>query len=108
MHAAACLHCTLALHVKLKHWQLHAASALLQPAWLAGKEGPQSEARVCNPPMIHGLAVPPTDDAPAAHLVAAACGDGNICIWDLEKVVSISVCIIRRLPVSLQRHDSVP
>lgn len=93
MHAAACLQCALPLHVKLQHWQHDAASALLQPAWLAGNEGTQSEARVCNPPMIHGLAVAPTDDAPAAHLVAAACGDGNIRIWDLEQVCSISVCI---------------
>ena len=43
--------------------------------------------------MIHGLAVPPNDNAPVAHLVAAACGDGNIRIWDLEKVLSTFICI---------------
>lgn len=36
--------------------------------------------------MVHGLAVPATDEAPAAHLMAAACGDGHIRIYDLEKV----------------------
>lgn len=39
-----------------------------------------------NPPMIHCLATPPTADCPAAQLVAAACGDGTVAIWDLDKV----------------------
>lgn len=39
-----------------------------------------------NPPMIHCLAAPPTADCPAAQLVAAACGDGTVAIWDLDKV----------------------
>lgn len=45
-----------------------------------------AEPKVMNPPMIHGLATPPTADCPAAQLVAAACGDGTISIWDLDKV----------------------
>lgn len=45
-----------------------------------------AEPKVMNPPMIHCLAAPPTADCPAAQLVAAACGDGTIAIWDLDKV----------------------
>lgn len=45
-----------------------------------------AEPNVMNPPVIHGLATPPTADCPAAQLVAAACGDGTVTIWDLDKV----------------------
>jgi len=40
-----------------------------------------------NPSMIHSLAIPPTSDCPATQLVAAACGDGTIAVWDLDKVL---------------------
>lgn len=60
-----------------------------------GAEAP-SEPQVMNPPMIHALAVPPTSDSPAAQLVAAACGDGTVSVWDLDKVrcfnMTVSCC----------------
>ena len=45
-----------------------------------------TEPKVMNPPMVHSLATPPKSDPPAAYLVAAACGDGTIAIWDFDKV----------------------
>lgn len=45
-----------------------------------------AEPKVLNPPMVHCLATPPTAECPAAQLVAAACGDGTVAIWDLDKV----------------------
>ena len=56
----------------------------------AGSEG-AAEPRVTNPPMIHNLAVAPTADCPAAQLVAAACGDGTVVVWDLDKVCALPV-----------------
>ena len=38
-----------------------------------------------NPPMVHALAAPPPSDSPA-HMVASACGDGSIALWDFDKV----------------------
>ncbi len=45
-----------------------------------------TEPKVTNPPMIHSLAVSSSSEGPAAQLVAAACGDGTVTVWDLDKV----------------------
>ncbi|KAL3150547.1 hypothetical protein ABBQ32_000361 [Trebouxia sp. C0010 RCD-2024] len=57
-----------------------------------------------NPPMIHGLATPPSADCPAAQLVAAACGDGTITIWDLDKDLS---CCNKRTRARQRRPEHV-
>ena len=45
-----------------------------------------TEPKVTNPPMIHSLAVSSSFEGTAAQLVAAACGDGTVAVWDLDKV----------------------
>ncbi len=50
-----------------------------------------TEPKVTNPPMIHSLAVSSSSEGPAAQLVAAACGDGTVTVWDLDKV-HMGVC----------------
>lgn len=56
-----------------------------------------TQPKVMNPPMIHSLAVPPTSSD--AQLVAAACGDGTIVVWDMDKVCTA------RLPIT-NAHSS--
>ena len=44
-------------------------------------DNPQAS-QVCNPPMIHGLATPSSDDL--AGFAAVARGDGAVSIYDLD------------------------
>lgn len=73
------------LDCKLLHWDTDSRNLVSSRS--VGSEGP-AESRVTNPPMIHNLAVAPTTDCPAAQLVAAACGDGTLVVWDLDKGLS--------------------
>ena len=67
---------------------------------LTGGEG-ASESKVANPPMIHSLAVAPSVDCPAAQIVAAACGDGTIAAWDMDKVTMLPL----RLYIAFKWYD---
>jgi len=66
---------------------------LLPDVTFAAAAGAESatEPKVANPPMIHSLAVSSNSECPAAQLVAAACGDGTVAVWDLDKV-HVALC----------------
>ncbi|KAL0034586.1 hypothetical protein WJX79_009275 [Trebouxia sp. C0005] len=70
------------LDCKLIHWDTTTRGVVSTRQ--AGAES-TTEPKVTNPPMIHSLAVSSSCECPAAQLVAAACGNGTIAVWDLDK-----------------------
>lgn len=52
-------------------------------AWQMGCEDGES-GKVFNPPMIHAVAVPETEDAELSRMAAVARGDGVVGVYDLE------------------------
>ncbi|KAL0024585.1 hypothetical protein WJX77_000559 [Trebouxia sp. C0004] len=73
------------LDCKLIHWDTTIRGVVSTRQ--AGAES-ATEPKVTNPPMIHSLAVSSNSECPAAQFVAAACGDGTIAVWDLDKGLS--------------------
>ena len=68
-----------------RHLKPRCAPDVVSAAAAPGAET-ATEPKVTNPPMIHSLAVSSSSEGTAAQLVAAACGDGTVAVWDLDKV----------------------
>ena len=81
---------------------MHVLLLDVRSAAAAGAES-TTEPKVTNPPMIHSLAVSSSCECPAAQLVAAACGNGTIAVWDLDKV-HMALCSV--LTAHLRSHAS--